>query len=66
MRVPRVLSFMATGSFDGKVEGIYDRFAYSDEKADALRRLALLINEIVSGEPSGKVVKMKPKAHANA
>jgi hypothetical protein len=48
------------------VEGIYDRHAYSDEKADALKRLAGLIDEIVNGEPSGKVVKMKPKARANA
>jgi hypothetical protein len=48
------------------VEGIYDRFSYTDEKADALKRLATLIGEIVNGEPSGKVVKMKPKARANA
>ena len=47
------------------VERIYDRFAYSDEKADALKRLAALIDEINNGEPSGKVVKMKPKARAH-
>ena len=29
------------------VEGVYDRHAYTDEKADALRRLAALINAIV-------------------
>ena len=48
------------------VEGIYDRHAYSDEKADALRRLGGLIEEIVNGEPSGKVVKMKRKVRADA
>jgi integrase len=47
------------------VEGIYDRFSYAHEKADALKRLATLINEIVSGEPSGKVVKLS-KARADA
>jgi integrase len=47
------------------VEGIYDRFSYADEKADALVRLAALIDEIVSGEPSGKVVRLR-KARADA
>jgi integrase len=47
------------------VEGTYDRFTYSDEKADALVRLASLIDEIVSGKPSGKVVKLR-KARADA
>jgi integrase len=47
------------------VEGIYDRFAYSDEKADALKRLAALIDEIVTGEPSGRVVRLR-KARADA
>ena len=31
----------------GGVEGIYDRHAYRDEKADALQRLATLIDGIV-------------------
>jgi integrase len=35
------------------VEGVYDRHAYADEKADALRRLAALIAEI-AGAPAGK------------
>jgi integrase len=47
------------------VEGTYDRFQYSTEKSDALRRLAALISEIVSGEPSGKVVRLR-KARADA
>jgi integrase len=41
------------------VEGIYDRHAYFDEKADALRRLAVLIDEIVSGKPSNNVVRLR-------
>jgi integrase len=47
------------------VEGVYDRHSYRNEKADALKRLAALISEIVSGEPSGKVVKLR-KARADA
>ena len=39
------------------VEGIYDRHSYRDEKADALRRLAALIDTIIS-PPVGKVVSM--------
>jgi hypothetical protein len=30
------------------VEGVYDRHSYRDEKADALRRLAALIDGIVN------------------
>ncbi len=30
------------------VVGIYDRHSYREEKADALRRLAVLIGEIVA------------------
>jgi hypothetical protein len=29
-------------------EGVYDRHAYRDEKADALRRLAALVERIVN------------------
>src|SRR5215831_4074603 len=42
-------------AIDG-VEGIYDRFEYADQKADALRRLASLIDSIVN--PRAKVVPM--------
>jgi integrase len=45
------------------VEGIYDRHAYFDEKADALAKLAALISDIVNGSPSGKVVRLR-KARA--
>jgi integrase len=39
------------------VEGVYDRFHYDDEKADALRRLAHLIETIIN-PPKGNVVTM--------
>jgi hypothetical protein len=31
----------------GGVEGVYDRHSYFDEKADALKRLATLVDSIV-------------------
>jgi hypothetical protein len=40
----------------GGVEGIYDRHTYRDEKADALVRLASLVNGIVN--PRNNVVTM--------
>jgi hypothetical protein len=43
----------------GGVEGIYDRHEYSDEKADALARLAALIDAIVHPQPA-KIVPLKP------
>ncbi|MGA8436164.1 MAG: integrase, partial [Methyloceanibacter sp.] len=39
------------------VEGVYDRHWYREEKADALRRLAALIDTIIS-PPVGNVVSM--------
>jgi hypothetical protein len=39
----------------GGVEGIYDRHSYSDEKADALKRLASLIDGIAHPRPAGVV-----------
>jgi integrase len=41
------------------VEAIYDRHSYTEEKADALRKLAALIEQIVAGEPGGNVVRMQ-------
>jgi integrase len=38
------------------VEGVYDRHSYRDEKADALQRLAALIDSIV--HPRDNVVTM--------
>ena len=47
------------------VEATYDRHDYVDQKTDALKRLAALIEEIVNGTPA-KVVRLKPKARADA
>ena len=44
----------------GGVEGTYDRHHYRDEKADALARLANLIQSII--EPSDKVVPIRKAA----
>ncbi len=41
----------------GGVEGIYDRHSYADEMADALERLAGLIERIVN--PTGNVVQLR-------
>jgi integrase len=38
------------------VERIYDQHRYNGEKADALHRLAALIEQIVHGEPGGNVL----------
>jgi integrase len=46
-------------AIDG-VEGVYDRYAYRDEKADALRKLAALIDAIVHPR-SAEVLPMKRK-----
>ena len=40
------------------VEGVYDRHSYSDEKADALNRLAALVESIID-PPVGNVVAMR-------
>ena len=44
----------------GGVEGVYDRHAYRDEKADALRRLAALIEGIV--HPHENVLPLAKRA----
>ena len=44
------------------VEGVYDRHSYRDEKADALKRLAGLIERIVAGTDADNVVEL----HADA
>jgi integrase len=41
------------------VEGIYDRHEYRAEKAEALRRLAGLIDEILAGQTDKKVVTLQ-------
>jgi integrase len=42
----------------GNIESIYDRHSYSEEKADALRKLAALIERIVHGPQGGNVVEL--------
>jgi integrase len=48
------------GHVIGGVEGVYDRHKYSDEKAEALARLASLIRSIVEPPPAN-VVKLTAK-----
>ncbi len=48
----------------GGVEGVYDRHTYRDEKADALRRLATLIDSIV--HPRENVVPLAKRAKRRA
>jgi integrase len=43
----------------GGVAGIYDRYRYDHEKADALQRLATLIEMIVNPSPGDKVVQLR-------
>ena len=38
------------------VAGVYNRYGYSAEIADALKRLATLIEHITDGEPGDNVV----------
>jgi hypothetical protein len=45
----------------GGVEAVYDRHGYFDEKADALKRLAALIDSIVN-QRSADVLPMKKRA----
>ena len=45
----------------GGVEGVYDRHSYADEMADALARLAALIERIVN-PPAGNVVPLRLEA----
>ena len=53
----RVMGHAITG-----VEGVYDRHSYRDEKADALRRLANLIEGIVHPPTGTNVVPLKADA----
>ena len=44
------------------IEGVYNLHGYMDEKADALKRLAALIETIVHGEPGKNVVPLRAPA----
>jgi integrase len=50
------------GHVVGGVEGVYDQHGYDVEKADALKRLARLIERIVDGEGGKNVVPMRAPA----
>jgi len=41
------------------VEGVYDRHSYDHEKADALNRLATLIDTIVHPPEGGNVIALR-------
>ncbi|CAO3445662.1 hypothetical protein [Azospirillum argentinense] len=51
------------GHVIGGVRGVYDRFAYLDEKRDALERWATRVNNIVN-PPAGNVVQLHPERSA--
>jgi integrase len=53
----RVLGHVIAG-----VAGIYDRHAYRDEKRIVLQKLAALIEQIISGEPSKKIVPIRARS----
>ena len=44
------------------VEGIYDRHEYRDEKADALAKLAGLIERILAGPDAENVIEFSAEA----
>jgi len=50
----RVLGHVQPG-----VAGVYDRYEYFDEKADALTKLATLIDAIVKPPRTAKIVPLK-------
>jgi integrase len=47
------------GHIQPGVQGVYDRHRYFDEKADALRRLAALIERVLAPPPSAQVVNLR-------
>ncbi len=44
------------------VEGVYDRHTYLDEKGDALRRLAGLVETILHPPTGANVTELRPVA----
>jgi integrase len=44
------------------VEGVYDRYSYVPEKQIALEKVAVLIEQIISSEPSEKIVPMRARS----
>lgn len=62
------ISECALGHVIKAVEGVYDHYSYSDEKADALVRLAALIGQIVDRQSAvrqrGAATRRAMKRHA--
>ena len=56
--VPRDHAERVLGHAIAGVEGVYDRHAYEDEKADALDKLAQLIDRIVNPPDQTNVVPL--------
>jgi integrase len=44
------------------VEGVYDRHSYVPEKQIALQKVAALIEQIISSEPSDKIVPIRARS----
>jgi integrase len=57
-KIPSDIAERVLGHARRGVEGVYDRHSYADEKADALRWLAALVEAIVH-PPAGNVVPMR-------
>jgi integrase len=64
-RVPRDIIERVLGHAKGGVRGVYDRFEYTDEKAEALERLAAVVRDIVNPPPAN-VVNMRKKLSRRA
>jgi integrase len=60
--VPPRHAELAMGHAIPGIEGVYDRHSYLDEKRDALERLAALVERILSGEVTGNVRQLSPRA----
>ncbi|MGR0187224.1 tyrosine-type recombinase/integrase [Azospirillum aestuarii] len=52
------------GHVIGGVRGVYDRFAYLDEKRDALERWANKVHSIVTPPPASNVIQLHPTRSA--
>ena len=55
-RVGDVVAERVLGHAIGGVEGVYNRHGYLDEKADALARLAALLDQIINPNAQTNVV----------
>src|SRR5262249_13784895 len=63
--VPDNIGERCLGHVLGGVHGVYNRFAYRDEKADALTRLAAHVDRIVHPQPPN-VVPLRKRARRAA